>query len=466
MENRSGLILILLLYLLVPINLYSKQYSCISNIYITGNQVTNSKIILRELTFEQGDSVETEHLDELLTNNRNNLLNLSLFNYVYVTKNTNPENAGNIDIHIRVEERWYVWPMVSFVIEDRNLSNWLKEGENENITVDAGLKAYNVWGMNHTLTASVKFGYQKGFRLDYDNITIDHTGRHRLGLGISYLISKTENFISLFNSAVYNNTDGVVMVKSLSGNIHYTFRPKVRKAHTFSIYCEKLQIADTILKLNPKYWGGNDSTRTGFGIKYKFTNDQRDNIQYPLKGYLLQGEATGYMTQEKSFCYSQLKTNIQGYLPISKRWNISANLTAGVSQKNKEAYIFDKAIGYENVYLRGYEYYVNDGQHYITLNQTLKYNLVPTKVKVINCLSFMPYFNKIHFTVYAKAFFDMGYAYHAYPHISNFLSNKFLCSGGFGLDLISYYDINFSLEYSFNQLKEHGFFFTIKSVLF
>lgn len=458
--------LLSLIFILFPIVLYSKPNCCISNIYITGNKITREQIILRELPFEQGDSVNINDLEGLMIDSRNNLLNLSLFNYVYVTKSADPGNADNFDINIRVEERWYVWPMLSFVLEDRNLSNWLKEGDNNRVTIDLGLKAYNVLGLNHTLTASYKFGYQRGFHLEYENITLDHEGKHRLGFNILGLYSKTENFISLFNSPVYNNSDGAYVVKMISPSVNYTYRPQIRKSHNIALSFDYTRISDTILKLNPKYWGGKDTIRRGIGVNYTFTYDQRDKVQYPLKGYSFQGEFRGYMSFSNSIRYAQIRTNFQYYLPITERWNICGNLSTGFSKKNVQAYTFDKAIGYENVYLRGYEYYVNDGQHYVTFNPTLKYNLIPTKIFTMNFLSFLPQFKKIHFTVYAKAFFDMGYSYQAYPHISNFLSNKFLCSGGAGLDIISYYDINFSIEYSFNQLSEHGLFFTIKSVLF
>lgn len=466
MKNRLKLRLILLLLLLVPIVLYSKQYYCISNIYITGNATTRDQVILQELPFKQGDTVNVENVEKLLIMGRNNLLNLSLFNYVYVTKSINAGNADNIDININVEERWYVWPVISLIMEDRNFSNWVKKGESERITFETGMTVYNLWGMNHTVSASYKFGYQKGFCLEYNNISLDNSGKHRLGFGIYGQFSKTENFMSLFNSPVYNNSNGVFVVKTVSGQIKYTFRPKIRKTHTFALKYEDIRISDTILKLNPNYWGGDDTVRKGFEFNYTYFSDQRDNIQYPLEGYSIKGELGGYLSDNSSIKYAQLKTNFQFYFPITDRWNISTNISAGVSKKNTKAYIFDRAIGYQNVYLRGYEYYVDDGQHYITLNPTLKYKIMPTKIFVIGFLSFLPKFNKIHFTIYSKAFFDMGYSYHSYPHLSNYLSNKFLCSGGAGLDLISYYDLNFSVEYSFNQLGEHGFFFTIKSVLF
>ena len=33
-----------------------------------------------------------------------------------------------------------------------------------------------------------------------------------------------------------------------------------------------------------------------------------------------------------------------------------------------------------------------------------------------------------------------------------------LYSGGFGIDILTFYDINLKIEYSFNQLNENGLF--------
>ncbi|MEN6619305.1 MAG: POTRA domain-containing protein [Rikenellaceae bacterium] len=458
--------LIFLLFLFAPIYLYSQQNFCISNIYITGNTTTKAHVILRELPFKQGDTISNDKLEGILKFAKNNLLNLSLFNFVYITKSKDNANPENIDIKIDVEERWYIWPVISFKLEDRNLSNWIKEADWNRITIDTGFRIYNAWGLDHRISVVYRFGYEKGFYIEYQNIAIGQTGKHILGFGAYGQFSKTENFITLFNSPIYNRSDNEFVVKTISAKISYTYRPRIRINHSLVFQYENTHISDTILKLNPQYWGTQDTVRNGVSLSYIYTSDQRDNIQYPMEGYCIEGELRGYTNFDYTMRYGQIRTNLQYYLPLSNRWNISATLAAGVSKKNKKAFIFDRAIGYEDVILRGYEYYVNDGQHYVIFNPTLKFNILPTKVAVINFLSFLPKFNKIHFTMYGKAFFDMGYSYHSYPQYSNFLSNKFLCSGGFGLDIISYYDLHFSIDYSFNQLKEHGFFFTIRTSMF
>ncbi len=134
-------------------------------------------------------------------------------------------------------------------------------------------------------------------------------------------------------------------------------------------------------------------------------------------------------------------------------------------QKNVEGYIFDRAFGYDDVTLRGYEFYVADGQHYAAFSPTIRYNILPTSVYYLKFLRFLPKFNRIHMTIYGKSFFDAGYVFHKYPNSSNTLSNKLLLSCGLGLDIVTYYDITLSIDYSFNQLRKPGLFISLKAPL-
>jgi outer membrane protein assembly factor BamA len=456
---------ILIIFIFTKGTIFSQQNTCISNIYLLGNRTTKDHILLRELPFKQGDSLKVQNLEKILTEAKNNILNLSLFNFVYVIPSKNPYLPNSTDIIISVEERWFVWPLVSFVYEERNLSSWLEKWDMERISVDGGIKAYNIWGLNNTLTLSYKFGFRKGVRFEYDNISLGPTGRHMVGIGFYLQNFGTENYISRFNTPLYKTTYQDI-ARKLSARISYSYRPTIRKTHRITIEYERFRISDTLLMFNPRYWGGEDTVRTGSWISYSFTSDQRDNYQYPLKGYLINGELRGYKGINNGVMYGQIRGRAQYFLPLGNRWYFATSLSAGLSCKNVEGYVFDKAIGYENATMRGYEYYVIDGQKYAVLNPTLRYQILPTRIINLHLFPFLKKFNKMHLTIYGKGFFDTGYSYHSYPEPTNSLENRFLYSGGFGVDLITYYDINLSLDYSFNQLGGKGFFFAFKSLIF
>jgi hypothetical protein len=80
---------------------------------------------------------------------------------------------------------------------------------------------------------------------------------------------------------------------------------------------------------------------------------------------------------------------------------------------------------------------------------------VPFKIKQL------PY---IPFSFYAKTFANFGFAYNKKEFETN-LNNRFLYSGGFGIDIISLYDLKLSLEFSYNQLGEKGLFLHARNIL-
>ncbi|MEZ5027861.1 MAG: hypothetical protein R2765_03650 [Ferruginibacter sp.] len=111
-------------------------------------------------------------------------------------------------------------------------------------------------------------------------------------------------------------------------------------------------------------------------------------------------------------------------------------------------------LGYGENYLRGLEYYVIDGVATALTKYTLK-----KKSFLLKCRSgfFQNYLQKIPFTFFAKTYGDSGYVYTKDIYTTR-LNNRLLCSGGFGIDILTLYDINLRFEYSFNQLGENGLF--------
>jgi hypothetical protein len=146
------------------------------------------------------------------------------------------------------------------------------------------------------------------------------------------------------------------------------------------------------------------------------------------------------------------------YWSLGKNWYHTVGSFGRVKLPFKQPYVNQYAMGYDDFYLRGLENYVIDGVASGLIKYTLRKKLfgfnipVPIKNNIIN---------KIPFQFFAKTYADAGYSYHKYG-IETQLGNRMLYTGGFGLDILSLYDINASFEYSFNQLGEKGLFLHIK----
>ncbi len=442
---------------------------CIADIRISGNKITKDFTILRELPFRKGDIMPEDQLVPQLTVATEHLNNTSLFNYVYI--DYIPDTLNRADyisciVTIRVEERWYYWPQVSIKLEDRNLSSWLHEKDFSRITIGWGLRVYNVFGMNHKITASHYFGFEKGLRLAYSNIALDKKRTKMLGFSVSALYNKTINIRSEDNKVVYIKNPDRFLDRTFESVINYTYRPGIRNTHSVDAGYKRVDLNDTVLKINKDYRGTDHLTDHTFMLSYKYSYEHRDYITYPTKGYYVGTEITGMTADKMCFFYGELNLRLQYYEEFFPRWFWSSRLNTGATFKNKHAYIYDRHVGYEEKNITGYDYYVIDGQHHAILNNDIRFLVMPKKIFRLGSSDKLSKFSKIHFSLYAKLSYDIGYVHNSYKSTTNTLANTFLWGSGIGLDLVTYYDIILNCSYAINKMGEGGFYFGIKAPIF
>ena len=116
-------------------------------------------------------------------------------------------------------------------------------------------------------------------------------------------------------------------------------------------------------------------------------------------------------------------------------------------------------IGYGDMYIRGLDRYVIDGTAGSIVRNTLFRELLNFNIPVS---SHSGSHDHIPFRVYATAFSDYGYAYNR-DFRDNSLVNRMLYTGGIGIDIVTFYDLSFKFDYSFNQLGQNGLFLHIRN---
>lgn len=470
MKKAFSIFLILVAAQFIATELFSQKHAFVSDIRVTGNEHTKDAIILRELPFRKGDLIEMGSLDLLFRIGRDNILNLSLFNFVFVTYIANAADLDNkylnIEVVIRVDERWYYWPKLNLSLDEHNINTWIRDPDWSKFTAEAGISFNNLFGRNQNVKALYTMGFRRGFIFSYRNIILDREGKHSIDLSLFQEFSRHLNIGISDNSPESFRSDSLFLIKRYSSSVSYQFRPGLRLRNRFTFSYEYADLAPEVFEKNPDYWGGEEYRRSILSFTYNVTYDHRDNRQYPLDGYLLFCQMKGSSNSRFNMQYGQLKGEFHYYKELAKRFNMTARVQAGTSAKSQEAYIFDRAIGYDEVNMRGFEYYVADGQHYLTLSPTILYNIMPQASFIIKPLRKFPSFSKVHAALYAKCFIDLGYASHKYASLQNEMSNKILLSGGVGLDLVAYYDITLSMEYSLNNFGKHGLFVAFKKPMF
>ena len=157
----------------------------IHDIKIKGNDVTHESVILRELIFTVGDTVPKMELIPSLQRSRENLLNLALFNFVYL--NVDHLGANRIDVIIEVTERWYIWPVPILEYADRNFDTFIQNRDWDKINYGVWLKWNNFRGRNELLTGKLRLGYVKEYALSYTKPNLGKRQRH--GISVNFNIN-------------------------------------------------------------------------------------------------------------------------------------------------------------------------------------------------------------------------------------------------------------------------------------
>ena len=146
------------------------------------------------------------------------------------------------------------------------------------------------------------------------------------------------------------------------------------------------------------------------------------------------------------------------YLSFTKRISFEGIIRAKYSfLRGKQPYTHVSNVGYGDEVMNGYELYVIDGLDFGMIQSTFRYSFLEKEFKwgrIMPIKRFREMPTKCYFTINN----DFGYINAPfYDHYGN-LNNKVLWGGGFGLNLVFYYDKMLKIEYSWNQLGEKGVF--------
>ena len=127
-------------------------------------------------------------------------------------------------------------------------------------------------------------------------------------------------------------------------------------------------------------------------------------------------------------------------------------------------YYFNRGLGYNNDYIRGYEYYVIDGQSFALVKNSLKYKLIKQHIVEVKALkNRFSQFSTIPYSVYLTLNGDAGYVQDKFYGNKNSLNNKWQYGYGVGLDFVTFYDIVARFEFTFNKQMQHGFFISMSA---
>lgn len=430
----------------------------ISEIQVEGNEQTRERYILMELTFAPGDSVTVEELEEAIRQSHNNLVNTSLFlnHKISITWKNTAEN--DIRVLVSLKERWYFWPEPVLQNAERNFNTWIEERDFRKLNYGVDLIKDNFRGRNERLAIVLRFGYDEKYEITYIDPYFNKSKTLGFGVGAGFTGNHEVAFRVKDDRLEFFRAEEYIMTRKYAFT-QMNFRPSFNHFHTFRLMYLRFQVDDTLKVLNP---GFSMDAGSGFSIcafRYFLKIDHRDFKAYPLNGYYFDIEYEQYglnFLKTATNTVGSLKANIRGYWQLSGRAYYGAGTTLRATTAGATPFLFEQGLGYGREFVRGYEYNVIHGDHFILLKQNLKYALIPSKD--ID-LEFMPHrkFRDAWFALYINLFTDAGYV-SGEQVFGNKLVNKWIGGAGIGLDLVTYYDKVFRIEAALNDIGKGGIY--------
>ncbi len=430
----------------------------IGKIILKGNKITKDKIILRELEFNEGDKLEKRDFEQKLVLSRQNLLNISLFNFVTFTS---VKNNNAYDIVIEVVERWYIWPIPIVEFADRNFNVWWETKDFSRLNYGIDLRFENFRGNREYLNFILKTGYDKTLALIWEIPYLNKKQTWGMSVAGGAVYNHETAVNTIDNRLEYFNSQDEYVKKHYFSWVNINFRPKYRFLHSFLLEYDRLDYHDSVLVYNPDFTYGSTSYNY-FSFKYKFKLDYRDYKPYPLEGYYFDISFTkkGLGILSKDVNVSVIQTAFDQYIKLRKRFYFAYNFSAMLSAPSHQPYFVSTGLGYNRIEIRGYDLYVVNGQNIGLMKSNFKYEIMPRKNFVLPWIK-SEKFSKIFFAAYLNLFFDVAYVSDVATTGTNPMANQMLWSTGAGIDVITYYDLVFRMEYAYIKQGKTGIFLSL-----
>jgi outer membrane protein assembly factor BamA len=446
------------------LSLYSNSYAqenknkfvILKEFKIIGNKTTKANIIVREIPLNINDSIAKVDLKKTLERTQSNLFNTSLFNFVTVEPVYIDDN--NISIYITVEERWYWWPIPIFDIEENNFNTWWLDKNFERVDYGLFLAKENFRGRKETVMLLFQGGYTEKVGIKYVIPYINKKKTNGLSLKFAYSRNHEVTYATTNNVRDFFRSENDYVKKVIGGNIGYELRPKLYNKHIFNIKYTNIAVSDSVVFYNRDFLYNGKESLQYFTLNYTVKRDKRDNKNYPVKGYYydlsMTKDGVGILSSDLNQFY--FTSQVKKFWQLSSHFYFSGSFKSKITIKEGPYFLYN-GLGYRNNVVRGYEFYVMNGENYGMIKSQLRYALLKNKVFHVKAIPAKK-FNKIPIAIYMGAFFDAGYVDSKINSLNNSLVNTALFGGGVSLDFVSYYDLVLRVEYSVNALNESGLF--------
>lgn len=438
----------------------------ITRIHIEGNKKTRSATILRELEFAVGDSIREATLSSALERNRLRLMNIGIFSNAEILVAGKTE-SGELALNIVVTEGWYILPVPLLSLADRNFNVWWHEFHRSFKRVNYGIDwtQLNLTGRADALKAKAQFGYTNRYEIQYRSPSLNRQRTMGFETSISYARAHEVSFNTIGNKLQFLKIPETWLVEQLYIAGTFTSRPKYFTTQSLTLEYRDTRIDDTIASyLNPDYFLNGALRQRHTSAIYGITLDHRDIRPYPLSGWRAIGEIrwNGLLPKD-DLHVGRFFAQFDQYFPLAKWLSLETIVKGRFSYPRRQLpWSNNQGLGYGGNFVRGFEYYVVDGLDFGVLRTSWHIQLLS---KEFTLGRFMPAkaYRKLPLKLYLALNTDIGWTNDPYYSATNPLANRAMFGYGPGLDVVAWYDKTIRMEWSWNDLGEHGFFLRINT---
>ena len=433
----------------------------INNIHFEGNNRTENFIILNELDFKIGDSLDITKIDILFSKNSARLKGTGLFIDAFFNLENIDTDSYKLDIKCKVVEAWYLYPYFIFELVDRNFNEWIYEhnASLHRINFGVDIQHKNLTGNKDILDLKLQVGLISKLELTYIRPYLHKNTRFGFNFNILKKSSTEIAYKTVNNKLERYFTEGRPLLEQFRVSTGIMFRSDINNNHILNIYYHYNSIDSIVLNTLNFNFLSESLKQKYFTISYNYSFDKRDFKIYPHKGYLILLELSksglGLLDHVNLLT---LRTKFEKYFKFSDNIFSTYNLESKTSLIKKEiAYINNRALGYDETFLRGYELYVIDGEDFIMLKTSQKINLMQGQLDISKWMK-INQFKSIPYEFYLSLNFDCGYVNNNTNFVLNNFTNRFLFGYGPSLDILIYHNL-FQISYSLNHTGKGGIYF-------
>jgi len=277
----------------------------IVSITVTGNKHTRAEVITREMQTK----VDQEATASQLELDRRRIESLGLFHRVEME--LYPDGIG-YNLEIIVSEKWYLFPYPVIFFNDRDYKL-------SKLSFGAGISHMNFRGRAEIIQATGWLGYNPTIALGYSNPWI---------FGNARFFARINSYFADKRSLTYDLRQEEISERQVSFGGMVGKRLTLRTSLALGLNYREMRFRPIVpgQTLDPS---GRDRL---LETSLVFTNDQRDLISYPIRGWFLMAQIskTGF-PRSRYINYGRVQFDVRKYVALGKATTLAMHFATNVS---------------------------------------------------------------------------------------------------------------------------------------